>query len=140
MLFPEVYKKALWRVLKSEDYCMKFSNGSSCSAGLKTVYGLVGGKDKEAERVLELNFFKKGAVIQMWFRGNINPKLVRSRIMKSGKWILGPKGIPVEIEALLVGGEFTGVRVEMKIGPSKTEKVDIFKPGSTVSEILREFS
>jgi hypothetical protein len=139
MKFPQVSDRNLWKVAKREDYWITLKSGDKQMVGIKVVYSALGKIGNKAERVLELNFFRKGAIIQMWFRNDEKPELVQSRIMKCGKWIFGPKGVPVDIDALVAEGEFVGVRVEMKNDSDKVERVDIFKPGTTASEILREF-
>lgn len=139
MGFPQVSDRNLWKVVKKEDYWITLKSGDRQMVGIKVVYAALGKIGEKAERVLELNFFRKGAIIQMWFRNDEKPELAQSRIMKGGKWILGPEGVPVSIDALVAEGEFVGVRVEMKVSKEIVERVDVFKPGTTVSEILREF-
>ncbi len=138
MVFPRVSDQNLWKVVKREDYYMTLASGDRKAAGVKVVYKALGKIGKKTERVLELKFFRKSPAIQMWFRGDEKPELIRSRIMKEGKWVFGMEKAPVAIDALLSGGEFIGVRIEMKVDSGKTERVDIYKPGMTASEILRD--
>lgn len=133
MEFPRVWVQSEWKILKDkEDYWLKLSSGDRKLVGLKTVYQKVGAGG-ENEKVLELNFFKKGAVVQLWFFGPNKEKEIRiqSRIMKDGKWIYGMPDKKVTLEALVSGDlRLRGVRVQLQVEPGKIVTVDFYKPGS----------
>lgn len=139
MTFPRVCDFNRWRVLKSGvDYWLITESKDRKLVGTKTVYGTIRTAPERTEMVLELNLFHRGAVIQMWFKNKQKPELVRSRIMKDGKWIEGSRSTPVQLSGLNMEGEFVGVRVELRVGEHKTEHIDVYKrdfkifPGTSI--------
>ncbi len=130
MEFPNVSDKNQWRIIKnSEDYWLELKNKDKKFVGLKTIYEKIGSNGNE--KMLELNFFKRGAVIQMWFRGIDAKKVeIQSRIMKYGNWVYGMPGKAVILEALASGdSKLRGIRVQLQVKPKEIVTVDFYKPG-----------
>ena len=130
MEFPEVWDRNRWRIIKnSEDFWIELKDKDRKLIGLKTVYEKIGSGG--SEKMLELNFFKKGAVIQIWLRGLDNKKVdVQSRIMRQGNWIYGMSGRAVTLEALVDGNlKLRGVRAQLQVRPEEIVIVDFYKSG-----------
>lgn len=129
MEFPRVWVQNEWKIVKDkEDYWFKLQSGDRKLVGLKTVYQKVG-VGGENEKVLELNFFKRGVVIQMWFFGldKGNAVQIQSRIMEDGKWVYGLKNEQVHLIALISGDfQLRGVRIELRT-EFKDVTIDIYK-------------
>ena len=132
MEFPKIFDRNKWSIPKDKNrvnYWHQLKNGVTKLIGLRTVYERDGRKN---EAVVELNLFKKGAVIQMWFSGvgGKNEK-VQSRIMKNGCWVYGAPNEKVSIDGLVSGGleRFRGIRVQIESVSGEIVTVDFYKPG-----------
>ncbi|GEM_PF-2548537 len=132
MEFPKVWDKKHWRIVKNqEDYWIELKNKDKKLVGTKTVYESIGGIGNG--KILELNFFKKGAAVQMWFTdiGGGMTDFLFSRVMQNGKWVYGMPNKKVTLEALVSGDlKLKGIRAQLEIKPKEIIKVDFYKPGS----------
>ena len=128
MEFPKVYNRNKWKILKdNENHWLEFDDRDRKLVGLRTVYERIGSNGDE--KVLELNLFKRGAVVQMWFRGLIkNSARIQSRMMKYGQWVYGaPNEKVVLIEQIAPGDRFVGIKINLKLSSGYIDTSYVYK-------------
>ena len=130
MEFPKVCNRNKWKILKdNENHWLEFDDRDRKLVGLRTVYERIGSNGDE--KVLELNLFKRGAVVQMWFRGLIkNSARIQSRMMKYGQWVYGaPNEKVVLIEQIAPGDRFVGIKINLKLSSGYIDTSYVYKRG-----------
>ena len=131
MDWPKVHDKSKWKVIKNnEEHWFQTKDKDWYRVGLRTVYQEISSaKKQKVAKVLEINLFGRGAVIQTLFTHTSAKSHITtvSRVLKNGRWLYGLPMKPARLIGLRKQERFIGIRIELVTAPGKIEQVDMYK-------------
>lgn len=134
MVFPIIDNRSEWKIaIDNEDYFLVSSKKDRVGIGKKTIYEKLVEEGRIAEKVLELNLFERGGIIQTWFRWNGKDKtVIQSRILKNGQWVYGLVDACPFLRLLVFGAKLWGIEVGLEINKDNLEKIWYMRGGNAV--------